>query len=83
MGLDQRFQLMGIDALPDGDARIRFRGAPGTHRGQIQSLDEAICHQWGLRRVSEAQFDPSTGHIYMIASMNPAPEQVEPEDEWN
>lgn len=83
MGLDKRFQLMGIDALPDGDARIRFRGAPGTHRGQIQSLDEAICHQWGLRRVSEAQFDPDTGHIYLIASMNPAPEQAEPEDEWN
>lgn len=82
MGLDQRFQLMGIDALADGDARIRFRGAPGTHRGQIQSLDEAICHQWGLRRVSEAQFDYERGQIYMIASMNPAAEQAEPEDQW-
>lgn len=83
MGLAEKFQLMGIDALPDGDARIRFRGAPGTHRGQVQSLDEAICHQWGLRRVSEAQFDHGTGHIYMIASMNPAAEQAEPEDEWS
>lgn len=83
MGLEEKFQLMGIDALPDGDARLRFRGAPGTHRGQIQSLNEAIAHQWALLRVSEAQFDPGTGHIYVIASMNPAPEQAEPEDEWS
>ena len=83
MGLEEKFQLMGIDALPDGDARLRFRGAPGTHRGQIQSLNEAISHQWALTRVSEAQFDPGTGHIYVIASMNPAPEQAEPEDEWS
>ena len=82
MGLEEKFQLMGIDALPDGDARLRFRGAPGTHRGQIQSLNEAISHQWALTRVSEAQFDPGTGHIYVIASMNPAPEQAEPEDQW-
>ena len=82
MGLEEKFQLMGIDALPDGDARLRFRGAPGTHRGQIQSLNEAISHQWALLRVSEAQFDPGTGHIYVIASMNPAPEQAEPEDQW-
>lgn len=82
MGLDERFQIMGIDALPDGDARLRFRGAPGTHRGQVQSLNDAIAHQWALRRVSEAQFDPGTGHIYVIASMNPEPEQAEPEDQW-
>lgn len=83
MGLDDRFRLMGIDALPGGDARLRFRGAPGTHRGQIQSLNEAIAHQWALTRVSEAQFDPGTGHIYVIATMTPEPEQAEPEDEWS
>lgn len=83
MGLEEKFQIMGIDALPGGDARLRFRGAPGTHRGQIQSLNEAISHQWALTRVSEAQFDPGTGHIYVIATMTPAPEQAEPEDEWS
>lgn len=83
MRLDERFRLVDIDPLADGDARIRFRGAPGTHRGQFQSLNDAIAHQWALLRVSEAQFDPGTGQIYVIASMNPAPEQTEPEDEWN